>query len=198
MHFDSLAANTEAALNTLSEAAGGVHPAETRTFAFRTGALVPGQAPVALVQEVGDWTGAAPGRYVYYFETDADEPALAALHCAVSDARENKRADRKYARLFGPNKILYVGSSSSLPTRFRQHLGYGNKAVFAMQLAYWANCCDVLVRFSAARYAPTVDAEVIGALEDQLWSQLRPMMGRQGRKKPGSGCEWTLVGSSCS
>ena len=51
-----------------------------------------------------------------------------------------------------------------------------------MQLAYWANVCDVQVRFTVARYAPSVSDEVLGALEDQLWPQLKPMMGRQGRK----------------
>jgi hypothetical protein len=98
------------------------------------------------------------------------------------DAREGGRANRKYARLFGPNCVLYVGGSSSLRTRFRQHLGYGNKAVYAMQLAHWASVIDIPVRFTVARYALTVSVEVLGALEDQLWTQLRPMMGRQGRK----------------
>jgi len=182
MPFTTLAGHTQASLNLLADAVSTVHPTDTQTFDFSTGILLPGQEPVALVQQVADWAAAAAGRYVYYFETDADPVALAALHAVAKDAREGARADRKYARLFGPNCVLYVGGSSSLRTRFREHLGYGNKAVFAMQLAHWASVIDVPVRFTAARYALTASVEILGALEDQLWTQLRPMMGRQGRK----------------
>lgn len=181
MPFNSLPENTRAALTALATAVSTVRPTATQTFAFRTGALVPGQEPAALVKEVADWA-AGDGRFVYYFEADADETSMAQLHRAIAAARETKHEARKYARLFAPNRVLYVGGSASLRSRFREHLGYGNKAVFAMQLAYWANVCDVPVRFTAARYSTSISNEVLGALEDQLWSQLRPMMGRQGRK----------------
>ena len=181
MPFDLLPENTRAALTALAASVSSVRPISTRTFTFRTGALAPDQELVALVKEVAKWA-AGDGRFVYYFEADADEASLAALHRAIAEAREAKHEARKYARLFAPSRVLYVGGSASLPLRFRQHLGYGNKAVYAMQLAYWANVCDVPVRFTAARFAPSVANEVLGALEDQLWSQLKPMMGRQGRK----------------
>lgn len=181
MPFNLLPENTHAALTALAAAVSTVRPSSTQTFAFKTGALVSGQEPVALVKEVADWA-AGDGRFVYYFEADADESSLAELHRAITAARDAKHEARKYARLFEPNRVWYVGGSASLGTRFRQHLGYGNKAVYAMQLAYWANVRDVPVRFTAARYAPTVSNEALGALEDQLWSQLKPMMGRQGRK----------------
>lgn len=181
MPFGLLPRNTHAALTALAVSVSAVRPSATRSFEFRTGALVPDQEPVALVNEVAEWA-AGDGRFVYYFEADADEASLAALHKAITEARVAKRAARRYARLFTPNRVLYVGGSASLRSRFREHLGYGNKAVFAMQLAYWANVCDVPVRFTAARYSPSVSNEVLGALEDQLWSQLKPMMGRQGRK----------------
>lgn len=180
MPFDLLHEKTHAALATLAATVSTVRPSTIRTFAFRTGDLVPGREPVALVTEVADWAG--DGRFVYYFEADADGTSLAELHRAITAARGAKHEARKYARLFEPNYVWYVGSSASLGTRFRQHLGYGNKAVYAMQLAYWANVRDVPVRFTAARYAPTVGNDALGALEDQLWSQLKPMMGRQGRK----------------
>lgn len=181
MPFDLLPKNTHAALTALAATVSSVRPNSTQTFHFQTGALVPDREPAALVQEVAEWA-AGDGRFVYYFEADADEASLAALHRAVAAARAAKYEARKYARLFAPSRVLYVGGSASLPSRFRQHLGYGNKSVYAMQLAYWANVCDVPVRFTAARYAPSIANEVLGALEDQLWSQLKPMMGRQGRK----------------
>lgn len=182
MPFTTLATGAQASLNSLALAVSTVHPTSTQTFSFNTGVLVPGQEPVALVQQVATWAAAEAGRFVYYFETDDEPTALTKLHAAVKDARERSVGDRKCARLFGPSRVLYVGGSSSLRTRFREHLGYGHKSVYAMQLAYWASAANVPVRFTAARYAPTVSDEVLGALEDQLWSQLQPMMGRQGRK----------------
>lgn len=181
MPFENLAADTQRALTKLAAAVSTVQPIATKTFAFRTGDLVLRQEPVELVRRVGDWAG-SKGRFVYFVETDAVDGAIEALYLAVSHARETNSDGRKYARLQKPNHVLYVGSSQGLKMRFREHLGYASKSVFALQLAHWANVHDAPVRFTAARYAQTVSDEILGALEDQLWSQLKPMLGRQGRK----------------
>jgi hypothetical protein len=182
MPFSTLAASAQTSLNALAKAVGGVQPTATRVFDLTTGPLLSGQEPVLLVQQVATWAAAEAGRFVYYFEADCEPATLATLHAAAKEARDSRRAERKYARLFEPNRVLYVGGSASLRTRFREHLGYGHPAVYAMQLAYWGHVVDVPVRFTAARYAPTVSDEVLGALEDHLWLHFRPMMGRQGRK----------------
>lgn len=80
MPFTTLATRAQASLNALANAVSTVHPTDTRTFNFSTGILLPGQEPVALVQQFADWTAAAAGRYVYYLETDDDPVALTALH----------------------------------------------------------------------------------------------------------------------
>jgi len=182
MSFTTLAADTQNALASLAKAVSVVHPLSTYTLTFNSGALTPQREPVELFEEIATWEAAEPGRYIYYIETDNDTTALTQLSQAFRAAREKNLSNRKYSRPSGPSQVLYVGGSSSLATRFRQHLGFGNKSVYAMQLAYWANVVDVPMRFIVARYAPTLSVEVHGALEDQLWSQLRPMMGRQGRK----------------
>lgn len=180
MPLTTLSEKTHASLSKLANDVRIAEPSEVRLFTFRTAELHPDREPVSLVDEVGKWAQQG-GRFVYYFEIDADIAALERLHSAVSIARGEKRGDRKYARLFAPSRILYVGGSSKLRTRLREHLGYGHKAVYAMQLAHWATICDVQVRFTAARYATDSAREVLGALEDELWTQLSPMLGRQGR-----------------
>jgi hypothetical protein len=182
MPFATLGAGAKTSLGALALAVSTTYSTPTRTVSFTTGTLLPGSELVALVQQVATWVAAEAGRYVYYFETDDDPTALTALHAAVKDARERTLGDRKYARLFVPNRVLYAGGSSSLGSRFRGHLNCGHKAVYAMHLAYWASALDIPVRFVAARYAPTVSDEVLGTLEDQLWSELQPMMGWKGRK----------------
>lgn len=174
MPFTTLATNAHQALSNLATEVSGVQPVATESFSFRTGELTPAQEPVEIIREVKSWASSAPGRFVYLFETEASDTELQDLHAAISGARQEKRAGRAYARLFEPNRVLYVGGSASLGTRFREHLGYASKAVFAMQLAYWANVRDVPVTFTAARYAPGISDAVLGALEDQLWSQKKP------------------------
>lgn len=180
MPFTKLAANTHAALSSLAAAAKTVHPTDTKTFTFRTGSLLPGQRPPE-VKDVCDWAG-RKGAFVYLFRTEADAASLEALHKAFASAKQSRLENRAFARLFDPCKVLYVGSSQDLNSRFKQHLGYRDKGTSSMQLACWASCVDVEVEFIAARYPSTVSPAVLGALEDQLWSELKPMFGRQGRR----------------
>lgn len=181
MPFASLDVNAHRALNALAIAVNGVRPVETRSLRFRTGELDPQREPTQLLSSVATW--ALPGnQFIYYFRVEASQTELLDLYRGAEQARAAKAAGRAYARLFDANQVFYVGSSRNLRSRLRQHLGYGPKAVYAMQLAHWARTCDVLVEFVAARYADDTPTDVVGALEDQLWSQFKPMMGRQGRK----------------
>jgi hypothetical protein len=181
MPFTSLAATAQAALTQLSLAVSTVHPLETKTFSFKTGSLKLGEEPRGLLDEVGAWAKGS-SNFIYVFETDDNQENLAVLHAAVTVAKGDKVGDRCYPRLFTACRTLYVGGSQSLRSRFREHLGYASKTIYAMQLAYWASKFDVPVRFTAAKYPADANASVMGALEDHLWSQLKPMMGRQGRK----------------
>lgn len=180
MPLTTLAKTAHASLSKLAHDVRAAEPSEVRTFTFRTIELHPDREPLPLVDAVGKWAQ-GDGRFVYYFELEGEGAALERLHSAVALARGEKRGDRKYARLFAPSRILYVGGSSKLRTRFREHLGYGHRSVYAMQLAHWATICDVQLRFTAARYPAEYGNDVLGALEDQLWMQLSPMLGRQGR-----------------
>ena len=180
--FEQLSQAAAQALRALAEQVDTARPLATQQFRFRTGELDPQTAPSSLFAEVEAWSKANPGRYVYVFESEATSPQQAQLHAAMRAARSEKRGERSYSRLLKPSPVFYVGSSSSLRTRVREHLGFGQRATFAMQLAHWAQVVDVTVTLSVAVYPSDTADEVLGALEDHLWTLRQPMLGRQGRR----------------
>jgi hypothetical protein len=97
---------------------------------------------------------------------------------------EGQRSEDPQARLSASQRAgtcFYVGSSRSLATRFRDHLGFGAKGTYALQLVHWAPPLSLQLEFVCARYAEDTPPEVIAVLEDTLWEARRPMFGRKGR-----------------
>lgn len=96
---------------------------------------------------------------------------------------KNRDKDRAYARAGMPSKCLYVGSSRSVATRLKEHLGFGSSPkTYALQFAHWAQGLDLSLKFCCARYLDSVPAGVMQALEDALWLELAPMFGRRGSR----------------
>lgn len=89
---------------------------------------------------------------------------------------------RAYARSNALSNVLYVGSSRSMPKRFSEHLGHGNKNTYAMHLIHWAKGLNLEIEFTCALYAASTNNKVIQAMEDCLWESLKPMLGRKGSK----------------
>jgi len=179
MPFAELSTRTKTALAKLAERTSKVASPKVQTFHFSTAQLRLDEEPAELIAKVANWARRATS-FIYVFEAQADAATLATLHQRVTAAKSAKDG-RAYPRLFSPSPVLYVGGSQSLRSRFREHLGYASKAVYAMQLAHWASELDVPLTFKAAKYADDTAPSLLGALEDQLWTELKPMMGRQGR-----------------
>ncbi len=120
--------------------------------------------------------------YIYYL-TVADNSCLFELRNAFSEARKGD-SGRAYARLNGhESTCLYVGSSSDMLKRIKEHFGYGAKATFALHLAWWTeDYSDIKLTLAFAEYETITDAETLQALEDTLWSEMNPMFGRRGSK----------------
>lgn len=180
MPFTGLADATRTGLQALADSVTDVHPDDVKTFKFRTGTLLPGAELPEFVKELDGW--ASGFQHIYVFRTSASTSQAKSMHAAFEAAKKGKRGARAYARLSDASAVLYVGGSKSLKTRVVQHLGYGTKSVYALQLAYWAAPANVEVELLVARYSPKIHDDVLGALEDALWTQLRPMFGRKGRK----------------
>jgi hypothetical protein len=176
-----LATSTGRSLKKNAELVLKVAKPEVLRIDFYTSCLDPESEPYDLTRKVDEWVGRG-SRFIYVLETDS-EMMLTRARDIFQGVKSHERDRRAYARLNDVNKVLYVGSSSSLGRRFREHLGYGARGTYALHLSHWArNLIPMRLFFTAARYPPGVDSQLLGLMEDQLWDTLRPMFGRRGRR----------------
>lgn len=119
-------------------------------------------------------------RYIYQFSVEDD--VYEKLHGAFKEAKEARKNDRAYCRLNPASTLLYVGSSSDLVSRIKQHLGFGNKGTYAMQLRHWLPELEGMLRIQIWRFSKEIDSTVVQAIEDGLWASNKPMFGRQGAR----------------
>jgi hypothetical protein len=179
--FDQLSVATRGSLLQLAADVGYVPVPEIEIVDFQSLTLLPDIEPTELTQRVDAWVRQG-SRFIYFLDTVANAESLLRVSSSFVAAKSEERDDRAYARANNCCQTLYVGSSSSLGRRFREHLGYGARGTYALHMSQWAPTLDLQVRFVAARYPATVRAELLGLLEDQLWDQLKPMFGRKGRR----------------
>ena len=120
-------------------------------------------------------------KYVYTFFVLSNSP-LDRLYNRYKNAKESKKSERAYARLNGKSRCLYVGSSKGLIPRIKQHLGFGPKGTFAMQLCYWCENLDLDITLNIYAFGNGITTKAFQAFEDGAWNSLKPMLGRQGKK----------------
>jgi len=178
--FSDLPARTQAELARTAAAVEGVLPIAVRSWPIDVSDLSVEAAGSALVKDISDWAGTSQ-RCLYCLECRSSGVDLAAVERAFAKAKARKTDKRAYPRLNGPGTCFYVGSSRAVAKRVRDHLGYGARGTYALQLVHWAPE-SLPLDFVCARYADDTPFEVVQALEDTLWETKRPMFGRQGRK----------------
>jgi len=120
-------------------------------------------------------------KYIYTFYLP-DNFALDIICNRYKNAKETMKSERAYARLNKESRCLYVGSSKGLIPRIKQHLGFGPKGTFAMQLCYWCKDLDLDITLNIYAFGNGISTKVFQAFEDGAWNFLRPMLGRQGKK----------------
>ena len=150
--FDELPALTQDTLAEVSAAVAGVLPAEVRSWPIDATDLPDEAAVLRLLKEVSEWVGASKA-CLYYFDCRSADVDLATVERAFVKAKARKAHKRAYPHLNAPGTCLYVGSSRSLATRFRDHLGFGPKGTYALQLVHWAPPLSLQLEFVCARYA---------------------------------------------
>lgn len=135
------------------------------------------------MKELQAWVKSSPTRtsYIYRISTE-DSTSCKQFYDAFSHAKSTKHEERAYARIHKESNIFYVGSSSSLMSRFKQHLGMGHKDTYAMHINRWIPDIEGELQIQVWRFSADVPAEVIQAVEDGLWSESNPMFGRKGAR----------------
>lgn len=106
------------------------------------------------------------------------------LLSAFSKSKNAKESERAYCRKNEePSRCLYVGSSRSFGSRLKQHLGYGPKDTYALNIRYWAvDFENEKLEVSYASYSKDISPATVQTLEDALWERQQPMFGRKGTR----------------
>ncbi len=104
-------------------------------------------------------------KYIYTFFLP-DSCRLDSVYEKYKAAKNGSKGARAYARLNGESRCLYVGSSNDLIPRIRQHLGFGPKGTFAMQLCHWCDDAKLDLTLKIYSFANSVDKKAFQAFED--------------------------------
>jgi len=120
-------------------------------------------------------------RYIYIIQASNDTDIDKCYH-QYEKAKTNNVGGRAYARINKPSRTFYIGSSSSLGSRIKQHLGFGPKGTFSLQTAYWLNEIFGELNIIIWRFSKEISQEIIQVVEDGLWGKCKPMFGRKGAR----------------
>ena len=120
-------------------------------------------------------------KYIYTFCLPDNFPTDS-VYNRYKNAKESKKSERAYAKLNTKSPCLYVGSSKALIPRIKQHLGFGPKGTYAMQLCYWCENLNLNITLNIYAFDNGISIKAFQAFEDGAWNYLKPMLGRQGKK----------------
>jgi len=120
-------------------------------------------------------------KYIYTFNLP-DNFATDNIYNRYKNAKKSKKSERAYARLNTKSSCLYVGSSKGLIPRIKQHLGFGPKGTYAMQLCFWCEKLNLDIALNIYAFDNGISIKAFQAFEDGAWNILKPMLGRQGKK----------------
>ncbi len=120
-------------------------------------------------------------KYIYTFCLPDNYP-IDNIYKTYSNAKESKKSGRAYARLNKKSHCLYVGSSKGLISRIRQHLGFGPKGTYAIQLSHWCENLDLEITLNIYAFYNRISTKAFQSFEDGAWNSLKPMFGRQGKR----------------
>ena len=175
-----ITALTSLAIMSLQTALDALHACprpQTRVCTIPPEALTPDGAQGFIEANLAELAANHPTLYRISLTGDLN---LERVLQAFDTGRENS-PDRSYARRHGPrSSVLYVGRSSAIKKRIKEHLGFGSRQTYALNLASWARPLDVPLLLECATYDPGVSPSTLSHLEDALWSSSMPMFGRQG------------------
>jgi len=154
---------------------------EEFSYSFNTQEIQSDQFVENLLDEIRKHIDHAKFKYIYTFLLSGN-CQVSSVYESYKSAKNGRKAARAYARLNRESLCLYVGSSNDLIPRIKQHLGFGPKGTFAMQLCHWCENVKLDVTLKIYAFANSVDKKAFQAFEDAVWDSLEPMLGRQGKK----------------
>lgn len=166
-----------ASLTTVLDALRDCPEARVQTFAISQEALTAAGAKDFVNVGLADLPPRNPTLYRIGVPADFDPE----LVLKAFDAGRRAAPERCFSRRHGPrSRFLYVGRSSSIRKRIHEHLGFGPRQTYALNLASWARVLEIPLELECATYDEGISPLALPHLEDCLWASSMPMFGRQG------------------
>jgi len=186
--FSGLAARTGTELQTLADHFAKLEAPSFGAWPIPTDGMATPESTEALLQPLQAFAKKGD-RLLYVITVDAGanlQRIFSAFQSRELDATEEIGAvsgKRAYSRFNGINeesRCLYVGQSKDICKRLREHCGHGARRTYSLQLNHWAATLHLPLRLHCAHYVNSVNNDMLQALEDRLWNELKPMFGRRG------------------
>jgi hypothetical protein len=79
------------------------------------------------------------------------------------------------------SRILYLGRSRSMRSRFRQHTLGSKAGTYGLHLEDWSKPLKLRIKVSIYQFKQGA-TRAVQVLEDGLWDSLQPLLGRRGER----------------
>ena len=136
------------------------------------------------VQNIFDELSKMNGRFIYIITNTGTDKSIERIRKTYSkfDISNKPRVNNVTFNISRFNKkhstnTLYVGTSKSIKSRIKQHLGYGPKRTYSMDLVHWfPNQIDI----SLSIYKVSTNNEfAIELIEQAIWDLKEPQFGKR-------------------
>ncbi len=131
------------------------------------------------------WRARSDRSAIYVFSYDRPVPQK--LVSTLRNAADRALRGIDEARCFpkcnarSESRCLYIGHSYKVETRLRDHLGFGTPGTSSLHLKHWDGHPHDAITFTAYRL-PSHDRLLAQLLEEYLWDELKPLLGKRGGK----------------
>ena len=144
------------------------------------------QYPESELKDLVTWSKDVKNcKFIYMFSVNGGSTPeqLFELYKSARNREKENKGNRAFSRPIEPAPTLYVGSSNSIAGRIGQHLGHKNETVYSMRLRHWLMSDSIeSLKIEVWRFPSQTSQPVLQAIEDFLWAQKKPMLGKQGGK----------------
>ena len=150
-----------------------------------------GESHIALLAKIKQEIEPIDHYFIYIFSWNYDqEPPgkLTKLLKAEKIKSKNQKLSKNKVSYCKINNIektccLYVGGSrTGIIPRIKQHFGFANKQIYAMQLARWCKNTNLEIKLSILSFPKTINVDIFQIIEDGLWEINKPLFGKKGAK----------------
>jgi hypothetical protein len=127
-----------------------------------------------------------PKKVIY--KIDVDTPSIGRdmieklIHYKSSEEYREKGIALSKINGYKEGKVLYIGSSENgIEKRLKEHLGFGSKSTYSMQLHHWIESIapnGLTITINLYPFEDTMGSVLLKNIEYALWYHYKPLLGK--------------------